>query len=402
MLDRFGSPVAADEAASIEAWNAAWGQALHFVDDPFVTLGAAEGDDAFAMGAIFCGTYRLLGGARPDSQEVRRDLERAEATATAPREAAHLEALRLFVDGEFTAAALRWDAISRVERDFAALRFAHDIYLHVGNVDDRVESSAIAVDQFASQPGWNFVASQHAFSLEEARRFDEAESIGWAALDADPMDLWATHALAHVYESLESHDAAVELLRGRAGTWSEQDGLAVHIWWHLALRLIAAGAYDEVLAIHDDLVPVATTPFRLCDLASMLWRLELVGVDVGSRWQHVADAYADRPERHTSGFLDLHMALAYTRCPDHPTADEFFAGVDTSHESGTSENDETFRSVVAPLVTAIRDGVATSEAAIRQLDFLEPELHRIGGSIAQRDLVQLTRDNYARPGPEAT
>ena len=66
MIDRWGSEVAGGDA-SISAWDTAWGQALHFVDDPFETLANANAtDDGFAMGSIFCGTYRVLAGARPD------------------------------------------------------------------------------------------------------------------------------------------------------------------------------------------------------------------------------------------------------------------------------------------------------------------------------------------------
>ena len=399
-VDTWGGPVVAGDPASVDAWNAAWVEALHFVGDPFATLAPAiEGDDAFAMGSVFCGTYRVLGGAPFDAPELVADVERAAARAAAPRERAHADALTLLAAGEFTAAAHRWDEISRASRDFAAVRFAHDVYLHIGNAPDRLESSTRAMEVFDDAPGWNLVASQHAFALEAAGHFDEAEAVAWAALDADPLDLWATHALAHVYESVNDQDAAVDLLRSRESTWSKQDGLAVHIWWHLALRLIAAGDHDEVLAIHDRLVPAAQTPFRLCDLTSLLWRLELAGVDVGDRWAHLADAFAARPERHTCGFLDLHQALVYARQPGHPSGQAFHAGVDALDRRIGSENDDTFRSVVRPLIRAIRLGEVDPASAAAALDRLQPVLHRIGGSNAQRDIIDLTRRHF-HPRPD--
>ena len=303
------------------------------------------------------------------------------------------------VAGNFTLAARRWDQVNREHRDFAAVRLAHDVYLHVGNSGGRLKSAAFAMGMFDQEPGWNLVASQYAFALEEAGYFEEAERVAFEALDADPMDLWATHALAHVYESVNDQDAAIELLRSRQETWSQQDGLAVHIWWHLTLRLIVAAEYDEVLDIHDRLVGVATTPFRLCDMASMLWRLELAGVSVGDRWSQLADTIALRPERHTSGFLDLHSALVYTRQPDHPEAARFFDGLVRAHElpnaeEPDSENAETFRSIVRPLALAMSSGDADPEHAVALLDSVEPTLHQIGGSNAQRELVTLTRSHF--------
>ena len=187
--------------------------------------------------------------------------------------------------------------------------------------------------------------------------------------------------------------------------WDAQDGLAVHIWWHLSLRLIATGAYDEALAVFDDQLAASTTPFRLCDLASLLWRLELVGVGVGDRWGLLADRFAKRPEWHTSGFLDLHAALIYTRCENHDAAKRFFDGVAASHREATSENDRIFIEVVQPLVAAIRDGELSPAHSARVLSELASSTHRIGGSIAQRDIIDLTRTHYEQislNAPEAT
>lgn len=402
-VDAWGASVAADEGSTIDAWNAAWEDALHFVGDPFAKLADAnETDHAFALGSVFCGAYRILGGASPDSDEVVADLQRAISRADTPRDLGHVEALVLLVEGNFTRAALRWDEVSADQRDFAAVRFAHDVYLHVGNVDDRLRSSSRAVDAFGDDVGWSLVLSQHAFSLEEAGQLDEAERAALTALEHDPLDLWALHALAHVYETANDQSAAIDLLRSREATWSTQESLSMHIWWHLTLRLIEGGEFDEVLDIHDRMVPSATTPFRLCDLISMLWRLELAGVDVGDRWDHLADSLVERPERHTSGFLDMHTALVYSRRPHHEAAQGFFANSEVAHGDGTSENSENFRSVVRPLVHAIKTADAQPAVALATLEKLDDQLFRIGGSIAQRDLIPKTRTFLANRMMEST
>jgi len=397
-------PLAASSASSVEAWNAAWVDAMHFVGDPFATLADAnKTDDAFVLGSVFCGTYRLLGGTPPDAQEVMDDLARAKSRAMTSRERGHVEALNLMVEGNFTAAALQWDEMAKGQPDFAAVRFAHDTYLHVGDASLRLRSSQRAVDQWQEPDhGWSFVASQHAFSLEEAGFYREAEALATTALEHDPLDLWALHALAHIYESTDDQTAAIDLLRGRQATWSTQESLSTHIWWHLALRLIEGREFDEVLDIHDRLVPEATTPFRLCDLISMLWRLELVGVDVGDRWDHLADALVERPERYTSGFLDMHTALVYSRRASHPAAQGFFDGSDTQHENSNSENGVNFRTVVRPLVRAIREADAQPDSSLAALKQIDHQLHRIGGSIAQRDLIPLTQTHLEHRIMETT
>ena len=393
--DQWGEPLAAAKTESLHAWNLAWDQAMHFIDDPFETLSLAnESDEAFALGSVFCAVYRVLGAGRLDDEAMSVDVERARRRASSEREVAHVAALEHLAAGNFTAAGDAFDEWALGRRDFAAVRFAHDIWLHVGDEKSRLRSSMAAVETWEQHHGWNLIAGQYAFALEESGLFEEAERAGYMALDADPQDVWARHALCHLYESLEDSDRGIDLLRTSEEIWTAQDGLAVHMWWHLCLRLIATGQLDEVLNIHDRLVPVATTPFRLGDLCSMLWRLELVGVDVGDRWGPLAESYANLDERHTCGFIDLHMAMAFTRSPDHPEAAIFFSpkfGVSTP-QSGhqTPQNEQTMVEVAGPLALAIRD---RDVAALR---CLQPELHRIGGSNVQRDIVPLTITHWEK------
>lgn len=403
--DMWGEAVAADNPSTVEAWNAAWSDALYFRGDAFGQLATAnETDNAFALGHVFCATYRVLGGLPLDNELIVSGVtvatERA-ANVDSKREQGHSEALRYLTAGNFTMAAKRWDTLAADTRDLAAVRFAHDTYLHVGDAHGRLASSTAAMETFASdEPGWGFVASQHAFALEEAGQLDQAETLGFQALDHDPLDLWALHALAHVYESTGDQAAALDLLHSRQETWTQQESLALHIWWHLALQLIAGRRYHEVLDLWDQQSVNATTAFRLCDLSSLLWRLELVGVDVGDRWDQIADALAHRPERHSAAFLDLHSALVFLRRPDHPEATVFFAGLEAvANQFDTttaSENDRTFNEVLQPLVAAFRSIASNQHSAHQQFVALEPEVYRIGGSIAQRDLVRYTQSDLAQ------
>ncbi len=303
---------------------------MHFRGDPVVVASeAGEDDETFVLGPVFAAVYRVLAGSPLGSPALDADAGRARARAarSGDREQAHVMALEMLLAGEFTGAASRWDEIACGERDFAAVRFAHDVYLHVGDDERRLASSSHAVEAWRGRLGWGFVAGQHAFALEEAGRYGEAEELGRTALDLDPDDLWARHALAHVYESTDDTPAALDLLEGTVDRWDSQDLLATHIWWHLALRLLASGDTSGALAVFDDRRPHATTAFQLCDQTSLLWRLELAGCDSGNRWDELADRWGGVAERHTCGFLDLHAALAFVRRPDHPGAANWFAGL---------------------------------------------------------------------------
>ncbi|MDE0160786.1 MAG: hypothetical protein OXL98_03540 [Acidimicrobiaceae bacterium] len=380
--------------ASAEAWERAWEQYLHYRGDPVAVMSeAGRNDGSFVMGPVFAAVYRVLAGSPVHAATLRSDTRRAvqRAEGASDRERSHVRALNLLVAGEFTAAARAWDAVAAAGRDFAAVRFAHDVYLHVGDDVGRLNSSCSAEEAWRDEPGWGFVAGQHAFALEEVGRYDESEELGLAALGLDPDDLWARHALAHVYESTDDTPAALALLEGSVERWNGQELLATHIWWHLALRLLASGDSGGALAIFDERQPLARTAFQLCDQTSLLWRLELAGCSAGDRWDTLADRWDEVAERHTCGFLDVHAALAFVRRPEHPGARRWFRGL-AEREAGTSENDRTFMGVVAPLAHAFRTYAAgDTDRFVGVVDGLGRSTRWIGGSIAQRDLITLTR-----------
>lgn len=390
LVDRWGDALAGT-ADSVAAWDEAWQRFVTFTGDPVAALATATAsDESFALGAVFDALYQVLAGVPLDALPLLEAVTVARERSSESREAAHLSALDLLVAGEFTAAGVVWSSIARESNDFAAARFAHDVFLHVGDDDRRLALSTAMIAAREGAPGWHLIAGQHAFALNEAGRHDEAEVVGRTALDADPSDLWARHALAHVYEETDDTPSLIALLRDTVDVWAGQDLLANHIWWHLALRLLAAGEHDEVIAIHDARMPEATTAFRLCDQTSLLWRAELVGIDVGDRWDALADRWDSIAERHTCGFIDLHAVLVYLRRPEHPGANRWRAGLRSRPEDG-SEIDEIFAEVVASLVAALdarQRGDGDTAAAV--VAGLGGSVARIGGSNAQRAIVPLT------------
>ncbi len=392
-VDEWGTPLAGSPD-SIAAWKRAWRQFLVFTGDPFDTLEpAVETDDDFVLGPLFIATYLILGASQPDAAAVQRaTMQARERLGSSGREAGHVEALDHLVTGDFGAAAAAWDRVAHAARDFPAVRFAHDVYLHVGDADGRLRSSRRASELWPfDEPGGSYVAGQYAFALEEAGEYQQAERVGRAAMDADPDDLWARHALAHVYESTDDQAAAIELLEGSLDRWSRQDALATHMWWHLALRYLAAGAVGGVLDVYDRTVEGATTPFRLGDVTSLLWRLELAGHDVGDRWDRVADRWAALDEHHTCAFIDLHAAMAFARRPDHPAVPGWLAGVAAAGVGEDSANAAVLRDVGRPLVEAFVSFGAGDRASCRAtIDSVTGHTHRIGGSVVQRDVVTLT------------
>jgi tetratricopeptide (TPR) repeat protein len=418
-----GQPVAGSPA-SVEAWNTAWTQFVHFEGDPFATLASAnalhhnshgpapddQADNNFVLGPVFVAMYSVLGGVPSTTPSLRAAAYTARARlGSEPRERAFVDAMDHLVAGNFTTAATTLDTWAHDQADFAAVRIAHDIYLHVGDNQRRLASSSNAVRQWQpGAPGSSYVMGQHAFALEEVGLLAEAEQVGRTALAADQLDLWARHALAHVYETAQNSAAAFALLDDSVEVWSRQESLAMHIWWHLALRHLAEGNHGVVLDIYGQALPAASTAFRLSDLSSLLWRLELAGVSIGDRWTELADRWAATTEQHTCAFLDAHAAMAFARRPHHPAAAAWYAGVRAAAEHGDavtvgaalaeasanaaeSENATTFAAVVGSVVDALHSfGAGRYRQSADHFKHCAAALSHLGGSNAQRDVFTLT------------
>jgi hypothetical protein len=88
-------------------------------------------------------------------------------------------------------------------------------------------------------------------------------------------------------------------------------GLAVHQWWHAGLYLIELGRLDEALALYDEHIrPGADAQvLDLVDAAALLWRLQLLGVNLGDRWQALTPVWRRYAEDHVLAFNDVHIAM---------------------------------------------------------------------------------------------
>ncbi|KAK5983338.1 Tetratricopeptide repeat protein 38, partial [Trichostrongylus colubriformis] len=128
----------------------------------------------------------------------------------------------------------------------------------------------------------------------------------------------------------------------------------------------------------------------LADAASILWRLELEGVDVGDRWQQLPNMKTHL-EDHVTCFNDAHMGAALTRRGDtveekhlHDTLIEF---------TNNSEVDNT--KVCKDVGVALYEGMTLfgrgqyDKAAELMLP-IRHQIYRIGGSNAQRDVFTQT------------
>jgi tetratricopeptide (TPR) repeat protein len=402
MQDSLGLALSGATPDGLRAYQAALDDFKCFIGDP-----AAGVEQAIAAAPAMTMAYALkawlhLLGTEPGGVEVA-----LAACATAKklpaneRERLHLQACALLAHGHWAEAGRVLEDLTLLyPHDLLALQAGHQVDYFTGDARMLRDRMARALPAWKrGMPGWHAVLGMHAFGLEESGDYAQAERQGKLAVELEPRDGWAWHAVAHVLEMRNDPAAGVEWLGPNAGTWSAGSFLAVHNWWHLALFHLELGREQEVLRLYDAHVATGScTMLELIDASAMLWRLQLRGIDIGDRWTAIADAWqaAGRPGLYA--FNDLHMMLAFVGA-NRTEAQAAVLEAQLQAMERDEDNAHFTQAVGYAAARAVQAfGQGDYQRSVQLLRRVRNGAHRFGGSHAQRDLLDLTLMSAARRG----
>jgi hypothetical protein len=231
----------------------------------------------------------------------------------------------------------------------------------------------------------------HAFALEECGDYPRAEEMARRALELEPLDLRAHHTVAHVMEMQGRFDEGVRWMGARSRWWSGAGPGSTHLWWHLALYHLELGQPGHALLIHDRRLQGEGLS-ELIDASALLWRLHLQGHEVRSPFKKLAARWSPYAEDAHCAFNDLHAMMAFVGAGRWDCAQRLLAAQERRIRRLWGCNHDMTRLVGLPACRALAAyGRGDFAGAERLLRALPPVAHRIGGSHAQRDVLQLTR-----------
>jgi hypothetical protein len=249
--------------------------------------------------------------------------------------------------------------------------------------------------------GYGTMLAFHGFGMEETGDYARAEETSRAAAELEPHSFWPHHTVAHVMEMTGRPEDGLGWMTAREALWaSPESPNQGHIWWHRSLFHLELGQFDAALALYDGplLRTLRPVSVRLCDASALLWRLDTLGCDVGERWHDLLARW----EGHTDGksllFADMHAAMAELGSGQE-TLVERRLDLMRATAGQNSEAAAVYRDVGIPLVEglmAFRRGAYQQAAAL--LHPVRYELWRVGGSNAQRDIVDWTLTEAAVRG----
>lgn len=388
-VDRFGNPVtrsgdaAADAAAGAGVDDFIAGM-LGYEQRAANILGAAAAAPGHALANIYAGMLHMLAEAPGAGEQAAPFLARARAAAANRRERMLADGLAAWIADDIDAViAGLGRLLTEWPRDLLALKILHYHLFNRGAFGPMLEAAEAGA---AAAPDVAQVHGMRAFALEQCHRLGEAEAAARRALAMTDREPWAEHALAHVLLTEGRIEEGTAFLEAASPKWVGLNSfMATHLWWHLALFLLARGAVDRALAAYDAQIWGVDPGYSQDQIGavSMLARLEVAGADVGPRWDDVARHLAARAGDVVQPFLSVQYLYGLARA-GRPEADRLLQAI-AEKASAAGDPWPVAERLGQGLVAHARGAHALAAATLGPV---LPLLERLGGSHAQRDLFE--------------
>jgi hypothetical protein len=396
------------DAASLNDWNATIRAFLAHGSTTPTHLGAVlAANPDFAMAQAVRGLFCMLLGRREMVTTATEALALAKTgRANHPRELSFITALELWLNGHPTRSIAALETILLANpADTLAMKLSQAIRFVMGDAKGmRASVERVLTAHGKDHPLRGFALGCHAFTLEETGDYAGAEASGLLGLEAAPDDAWGLHAVAHVYDMTAQSQRGIDLINSHDGSWLHCNNFRYHVWWHKALLHLDRGEIDAVLDIYDTKMRVdKTDDYRdIANASSLLMRLSLEGICVGTRWEELADISERRIDDGCLAFADLHYMLALIGGERDFAIKKLLSRLgQTANKTQPQAEFDQIRShpglVCANGLAAFAEG--NFEASFIALSAARPVMQAIGGSHAQRDVFErLTIDAGIRAG----
>ena len=321
------------------------------------------------------------------------------ADGITPRERLHVAALTAWSEGNLDRAIVAWEEILRSHpHDIVAFRLAHFVNFWLGRPQDMVASVERVLPAWSDVlPGYPVILACRCFALEETGNYLGAEPAGRRAIELDPCDLWAAHAVAHIMEMQGRRSEGIEWITLLAPNWEGSHNLQHHLWWHCALFKLEQGDHDAALELYDTRFRNLAAPLTVAspdvyidvqNATSMLFRLQRLGVDVGNRWDELADRAEARIGDCVSAFTLPHWLMALNATGRHTAAQRLVDGI-REFAKGRGTVAPIVRDYVLPIAEAQLAYAAGRHAeAVTRMRPALGGMYRMGGSHTQQDVLE--------------
>jgi len=400
--DTLGNPVTAMHDPTLRAVDDFAEGLLAYETRAEGIVKAADASPESCIANVYAGYLWMLLEAPDAALHASKYLAAAELASPAAtrREQLNTAVLRAWAADDLPEALRLCELVSdEFPRDLVVVKIHQYFEFNRGNAPEMLR---VALKVSKMNAGLAYMHGMTAFAYEQCHLLNEAETAARSALDLRRKEPWAQHALAHVMLTRGRIDDGADFLEGVQDTWVGLNSFMVtHIWWHLALFYLSQGRRARVLEIYDRHCWGIAKSYSQDQIGaiSLLARMELAGVEVGDRWQDLADHLAARAHDTVLPFLTIQYLYGLARA-GRAEADALLNSVRLAAVRAPPALREVWQDVALPACEGLYAyALKNFSAAWRHLSIALPRLIEAGGSHAQRDLFeQILLDAAIRSG----
>ncbi len=401
--DLHGLNLSTTSAAAADAFNdTVLGYLRYRTDIPARLQATLAADPGFGLAHVLKGYMMMLSFKQANLAVAAEALRTAEGLlgSASSREQAHAAALGAWVGGAGDRALAIWEQILDAHpTDVLALRLHHFNAFWVGQPGAMAHEIEKAMPKWGRDlPGWGTLLACRCFAHEELGNYTLAEAAGRDAIDFDKGDLWAAHGVAHILEMQGRCSEGIDWLATLEPYWEGGNNLKHHLWWHRGLYHFERSEFDTVLDLYDRHFRNLSSPITqsqpdlyidIQNAASMLFRLERQGVDVGTRWVEIADKAEARIGDCLSPFTLPHWMMAFAATRRFEAAGRMLEAMRTYAASSGVSNARDVADYALPISEAIL--LRAKGDFVGACRIMRPAIggmYRLGGSHAQQDVLE--------------
>ena len=311
---------------------------------------------------------------------------------TTDREKSHFLCCELLLSGEAKKARTAvQNHVSEWPRDAMIAQMSTSVFGLIGfsgetgRENDLLEYTAKLLPHYGED--W-WIMSMHAISLCETGQTLKSMQLMEKALNLNPRNANAAHFFAHILYEENEISAGRDYLAAWMPNYDRRSLLHGHLSWHQALWALHDGDETSMWEIVDASVSNekgSSLPINaLTDTASIYYRAELAGYNVSfERWLKLSEYASEKFPTMGQSFADIHAALAHAMAGNEEYLNKLISG------------NNGFAGDIVPAVAKAWKAISENkwDKAKQELETASSEFERLGGSRAQRDLLEFTYVN---------
>ena len=392
LKDSQGLVVTTDSPEAVDAIDCFTEQLLGYGNNLEVILNGVEVDPSGVLVNAHTAALNLFAETAEASAQAAPYLKAAQAnfSKATEREKLYVGAIAAWAQGNVDQALADHEKLAdKYPRDVVSVQIGQYHYFNQGNNHGLLK---LIEKVLPASPENHYLHGMLAFGLEQCHRLEEAEAAGRRATEMNRQDPWAHHAVAHVMETQGRLEEGIAWMESLSDTWEVCGSFFTHNWWHVALYYLDQEKFSKVLELYDTKIwGRAVKEYSQChlDAIALLLRLELRGVDVGSRWQEVGYYIPGHIHDHVLSLIDVQYIYALMRSGQEKAANDMLRSIHAYAETAKPYIQKAWAEVTLPTARGmVAHAQGNWSTAAADLGLALPRMHEIGGSHAQRDLFE--------------